>query len=386
MITAVVAEATEAARTSVWQSRTVQRFSYTVLIVAALVAGLRLCAPLEHVVLDGPAVADTPFLSLTLILGLPHFLIGFLFMISSKSRRGPRMWLPIGAAILIGLAFNGLLYRHGALNSDRRLATTIISLYFFIHIYLDEWHFYCRDRGNFSRGGFAQMLLLMVALIAAFEFLMWSRQVLIGDPAYNLRSYLDPHAVAGISRATLWFMVGAPCAIIAALSYRIATQRAGAGIFEMIRRDRPLWCVYGLIFFIFVVSTQVGGRQNALVLIHGVAWWIFASVNLARNRTRSRFHWRGAWTYVRTTQRGFQTFHAAFVVGIFMLLVLYTHNVGQLRGGALDYCLTLNAFYYFTVMHVTLSVFPDLIRRAAGWNDDQSNLASKAINSPCREV
>jgi hypothetical protein len=370
---------------SVWQSPTLRRFTCTLVIVAALSAALHLCAPLEHALLAGPAVADTPLTSLTLIFGLPHFLIGFLFMMSSKSMRGARMWLPIGASVLIGLALCALFYRYGALNSHRRLATTFISVYFFIHIYLDEWHFYCRDRGISPRGGFAQMLLLVVALIAAFEFLMWSRQVLIGNPAYNLRSYLDPHTVAGVSRMALWFVVGAPCAIGAGLSYRLATRRAGVGLIAMVRRDRPLWCVYGLIVLIIIGSTQIGGRQNALVLIHFAAWWIFVSVNLARNATLGRFHWRRAWNYARTTQPGFQVFHGALVLAVLVLLLLYTHN-GQLRGGVLDYCLTLDAFYYWTVMHVTISLFPDLIRRAARWKENQSNLVNSATNSPCREV
>jgi len=340
------------------------------LLIGTLTASLSLLAPVELRLFGSIGIADSPFSSLVLILGMPHFLLGFAFMVSSAATRGLRHWVPIGAALLIGLGFDCLLHHYAAMATGRRLGSAIVGLYFILHVYRDEWFFRGRDADGPVSNPVAPVMLAVIALVATYEFAIWSRFVLVGDPAYNLRHYLNPGTIEGINRLVLWLSVAAPSAAIAILAYWRSARVAGAGLLAVIRRDRALWSVYGLLCAVFVVSTVVGGKLSTIVLIHLVSWWAFTTRELAQpNRSSAAVAATGAglWQKTRTTQTGFQTVHGMLVAVFLCLLVLYTHDSAGMQGGVFDYILTQNAFFYWTVMHVTLSLFPGLIRRALGW-------------------
>ncbi len=355
---------------SVFRSQPVRRLFVTLLLIAALTASLSLLAPLEHRLFGSPGIADSPVSNLVLILGMPHLLLGFAFMLSSTATSGLRHWLPIGAALLIGLGFEYLLHHYAALDTGRRLGSLVVGLYFFFHTYRDEWFFRSRDADRPASNPIAPVMLTLIALVAAYECAVWSASVLVGDPAHNLRHYLNPAAIDGVDRRVLWLSVAAPSAAFAVLAHRCSARLAGAGFPALVRRDPALWLVYGMIFAVFVISALAGAKLAAIILIHVVTWWAFMTRGLSQ-RKRTCAGVTGTLAALgrslRTTQAGFQAVHGLLVASFLCLLTLYTHDVAGMHGGILDYVLTQNAFLYWTVMHVTLSVFPGLIRSAFGW-------------------
>jgi hypothetical protein len=84
-------------------SRTLRGFLCTALLMALLVGCLHLLVPVEHAIFPGRGLSDTSFASLTLILGLPHVIIGFLFSASSPCTANSRSRRAMLVAALIGI-------------------------------------------------------------------------------------------------------------------------------------------------------------------------------------------------------------------------------------------------------------------------------------------
>ena len=59
---------------------------------------------------------------------------------------------------------------------------------------------------------------------------------------------------------------------------------------------------------------------------------------------------------MRTTRRGFITLHIGLAVVVALLIAVNVYGYG--RQGPLDLILGSKGFYYWTVMHVTLSFLP----------------------------
>ena len=335
-------------------------FLCTALLAATLVGGLRLLAPVEHALLHGTGLSDQPFPNLMLILGLPHIVIGLLYSATSKRRASARPLGPRGGG-LIGVSLAWLFHRAGGPSGGWRMI--LVSLYFLVHTYRDEFHFYRRCRGDFSGPDRLCTALLVIGFYAGLAAAAWTIYVVAGAAAHDLRHAAHPSLLARPNRVALWL---APCllfAAIAMLSVRRAVCRAQASLHRLLLRDSPLWWVYLLIPALCFLAVPAGGKLYAMVLLHVVGWWTFATYAQAGSARATRNapsapHLAGLWPWVRTTQMGFQLLHAVMVVGVAVLMLYFVHAPDHLRGAGLDRILTPGAFYYWTIVHVTMSFAP----------------------------
>jgi hypothetical protein len=145
---------------------------------------------------------------------------------------------------------------------------------------------------------------------------------------------------------------------IAGLCVHAARERAQTSLFTLLRRDAPLWWVYTLIPMVCGLAALRGGVLWSLVLLHVIGWWTFVTATFAKRERYTISRMRGAWHWVRETQAGFQLFHGALALAVCAQLLYYVHRINPLRGSILDWVLTPNAFYYLTIMHVTMSFIP----------------------------
>jgi hypothetical protein len=331
-------------------------FLCTASLTAILIGALRALAPMEHALFPGMALSDSPFPNLMLILGLPHIVIGFLYSATSKRRASARGRLALAAAGLIGVALACAFHRAGGPSGGWRMI--LVSLYFLVHTYRDEFHFYRRSRNDVPGPDSLCTALLAIGFYAGLAAAAWTIYVFTGAAAHDLRHTADPRLLARSSRAALWLL---PCllfAAIAVLSVRSAVRRGQASLHRLLLRDSPLWCVYLSIPALCFLAVPFGGKLYAIVLLHVVGWWTFATHTQAAGDAPSAPHLAGLWRWMRTTQKGFQLLHGAMVAGLAVLMLYFIHAPDHLGGTGLDRILTPGAFYYWTIVHVTMSFAP----------------------------
>jgi len=347
--------------------RTLHGFLCTSLLLVLLISCLHLLAPIEHTLFPGTGLSDTPFSSLTLILGLPHVVIGFLFSLTSTHTANSRGRRLILAAVCIGAILIWLSYLAGGTSKSAGWPMVFLVIYFLVHLYRDERHFYHRygEQGSPSDG--ICIALLATSLYAVLFALAWTFVCLVGNPAFALRDIVDARQLASVSRTVLWML---PCLILLAtakLCVHAALERTQTSLLTLLRRDAPLWWVYALIPMVCGLAALRGGVLWSLVLLHVIGWWTFVTLTLAKRNRHASSRVRGAWNWVRATQGGFQLFHGALALAVCGLLLYYVHHTNHQRGSILDWVLTPSAFYYLTIMHVTVSFIPKGSPRASSF-------------------
>lgn len=350
--------ARNALRDSWWNTRTVRGFFSTVLLLVALVGGLRLLAPVEHALLGAGELTLRPFPSVMQIVGLPHFVIGFLFMVSSGRMANARSRLAIGAFVAIGAALCWLFYLAGGPDAQPRLPLILVALYFLVHAYRDEWTFYSQYGEERSRAARSHLAWVILGLFAATAAVAWTVMAVAGKLESNLRGVMDADDLAGVSRVVLWTAPFSTFSAMAALLFLAAKRRAGLGLHAMFLRDRPLWFVYLAIPIVVTLCSLFDGAFYSLILLHVIGWWVFATAMLAQRGRKATPRTIGPRGWMRSTQAGFQTLHGVLALVFLVLLVVYFHNRGTLGGTAFAWFLEPDAFYYWTVMHVTVSLVP----------------------------
>jgi hypothetical protein len=125
------------------------------------------------------------------------------------------------------------------------------------------------------------------------------------------------------------------------------------------REHRPIVLVaagaYGALF----VGLWITGRFYVIVSLHIVLWWVFAGRNLAKAPAPSPRPRPLTWAWVRRTPLGFHAFHGAVLAAIVLAAAVYAlayRNDASVR--PLYWLTGKDCFYYWTLVHVTLSWIP----------------------------
>jgi hypothetical protein len=362
------------ASTAVPPGNPLRRFGVTVLIATALTLAMWLLAPLEHALFSGPALGDSPAASAMLVLALPHYVIALAFMLTSTRNQGFADRLSIGAALLLGVVFCGWLYLASPRYELPEGGILLVGFYFLIHIYQDEWHFYRRDRGDRVSMDGGTVALLSMALIGYISTVAWMRATLIGDPVHNLRGLRAPGLIASIDPTLL---CSSGCLLFAAVTigcFYAAGRRSRSNVWSLIRREKSLWLIFWLIPHIYIVSVLLHGNSEPVVLIHAVSWWVVTTSALAGTGGQ-RFRKPAVWSRMRTTQAGFQWLHGTLAGVALVALLAIKHLIPVAHGPHIDWGRTV--FYYSTVMHITVSMFPPWLKCLFG-----STAAPRLPSSP----
>lgn len=295
------------------------------------------------------------------LFGLPHFLVGIAFMLSSKRMRGAKSW---GILAFLGLIAFGLCYAFYAASpaGDREspIALLLFYAYFLVHGFRDEAFFYKafgdmpKDDARVQERVVLVLQLLLLGIILALAI-----------PAYILYAEYKPQ----FKDATLDAMFPADWPYLVRIASLLLPMLAIAtySLWRIARiyEDglRGLWRVHRPILTVFLVSTGiimlslVSGPWsfNVVVLMHFVGWYLFGRYSLAK-RPPAVAPTPGTWTWMRTTRTGFTVLHLGLAVLVIGLVVLSTYAFG--KQGPLEQIVGSKVFYYWTIVHVTLSFFP----------------------------
>lgn len=344
---------------AVWRTLTVRRFSYAVLLMGGLTAVFGLISLAESAYFGGTSAVDSAFGSAMQFTGLPHFIIGFLFMASSTKMQNARSRIRIVVGLGVGLGLCWLYYRGGGPDVRPAIPMAFVLIYFLVHELRDEFFFYRRygEVGDDAPHAGRQVLRLLLSMVPFAVAVAWSVQFVF--PEGRDLALIPGASELPVSRMLL--MWGLPVALLLAVSaWSVATlvRDSGLSIGGLLARDRPIWVVYAGILLVIAGTSALGGKSYSIVLLHVSAWWVFATVGLRAYGKTAGVRDLGLLTWFRTTQRGFQTLHIGLTILCVVAAFLWAYRFGMADGHVLSWIGDRDAFYYWTIVHVTVSFVP----------------------------
>lgn len=300
---------------------------------------------------------------------IPHILIGFMFLVSSKNNRSTRqrLWtvglLAAGAALCV-------LYRLGGGPADVVLSAGVY-FFFLVHELRDEAMFYTvlgESAPIPDKAAFRNFVRAMIALILCSLAVVIIAPASFGIYAEKLR--LKSTGLASMQLAeTAWLQGTLPMPVkIACCILPIAAVAVG---YSFVLRKYARSFGYAnvktfteahsrLFFVMFGVAAVLGAallltqRAYSLILFHVVAWYIFASYQFGRFAPKEKP--KSLWIWMRTTTAGFKTLHIGLAVGLMVLGLVWT--LGMNQHPALVWLLAPESFLYWTLMHIMVSFVP----------------------------
>lgn len=295
------------------------------------------------------------------LFGLPHFIVGFLFMVTSKRMRTARSWVWFFGLAALGVLFCWLFRQFGYQGDQiNALALLIFYFYFLIHGFRDEAFFY-KTLGDMPADGAATHGRIMVVLQA----LMLGLLVSLAIPAYVLFGDFFPefrHPLLENLFPATWnygLRFGStflPMVAIAVFALWRISRPFPDGLAGLWRMHRPILAVFLIATGIILIALVSGPWTfNAVVLMHFVAWYLFARRTLAEREPVDPPR-PGTWRWMRTTRTGFTWLHLGLAGLVVVLVAIATYGFG--KTGGLETVVGSKNFYYWTIMHVTLSFYP----------------------------
>jgi len=291
------------------------------------------------------------------VFGFSHYLVGLIFMLSSRTMKKAVSWLWLSALLAVSVGICVLFYNFGGAGNP--ILVIFYFLFFMFHGYRDVILFYqpqtedkvleAKRRWIFRYFQGVLILGLMYVLVPAF-FLYLSLKPRTYSP--ELQASIDaitPYLNGLLMSAWLILLV---CLI--GMWRLLKTFPGGAKGFW--QDNKPVMLVVIYMTLIILASPLVGPwTYNLLILSHFVGWYFFASRRLETAPKQATTK-DGLWKWVRGSVTGFQALHLGFAA-LFLILVLVNHYV-LANTGVLGLLLGGNAFYYWTVIHVTISFAP----------------------------
>jgi hypothetical protein len=299
---------------------------------------------------------------------LPHFIIGFMFMVTAaKNRNGKRRLLIAGLlllSVMICVTFRTLqdFVPTAGLYSDRyfvRTGTNLVMmfpivLYFLVHELRDQAFFYTLN-GEMpsvpSKARFNRFVRHLIAFtLATILVAIWTLILFAQVKVFPIVPAATPLS------ARIW-MAGLPIALLLLAAYLIArcyVHGSSWSVSDVFIQHAPLlrvfagvvlWLVIGLITRtgVFVVNT-----------LHVAGWYVFTCYMLTKRPPKAPP--QSWWAWLRTTLPGFRVLHIGLVVGMLAVAGLWSYAFGQ--EGWLPWALSPRTFYYWTIIHITASFVP----------------------------
>lgn len=300
---------------------------------------------------------------------IPHIVIGFLFLVSSKNNRSLRSRLWTVGLLALGVLLCGLYYRGGG-RTDLVLSVGVY-FYFLVHELRDEAMFYTvlgeaapiPDKKLF-KNFIRWMVALIVCSLLAF--------VLAAAPTgfYVQKMTASDTGLASLGLAhTAWFdgslstpikiiAGGLPLVIVSAGYVYVLRKYSRAFGFNNVKSfmqtyDKLFFVMFGVaaVLGLVILLTQ---RFYALILFHVVAWYVFASYQF--NRHPPKEPPKNWWVWMRTTPRGFKTLHIGMAAILMIVGLVWT--LGFNLHPSMNWLLAPESFLYWTIMHITVSFVP----------------------------
>ncbi|HKI32417.1 MAG TPA: hypothetical protein VKA46_11150 [Gemmataceae bacterium] len=328
------ASCTTVTREGIDGSRTVGQFARA--LALALLATLLGCAIYlaeKHAYPQDSRFAKNPIEIMVRCLGLAHFLVGWLFLLTSSRLRSPPALGRLLLGTLAGIALCALFACLGSLRNPFLYLLFYGS--FLFHEVRDEAVIYRNHEdarspellGSFS---LATALLFVTLLSAGYAF------------------FLTCFSRGGPSPVGLWAVAGA-LAVAAAWSMHRFLRLTRGELARFLTEHRPLVVVYLALLGILVLSAPLGSI-GVIVLVHVASWLLFVRSRLQDRPAPSPRH---LWAWLRSTPTGFLVLHLGLALVLFVLMALRVHV--WRRGGFLSESLAAGSFCYWALMHICTS-------------------------------
>ena len=291
------------------------------------------------------------------VFGFSHYLVGLIFMMSSRTMKKAVNWVWLAGLLAVSIGICVLFYNFGGASNP--ILVIFYFLFFMFHGYRDVILFYQpqtddkelekKRRWIFRYFQGVLILGLMYVLVPAFFLYLRLKPRTYSSDLQASIDALAPYLNALLMSA--WIVL-LGCSI--AMWRLVRSFPGGARAFW--RDNRPVMLVVIYMTAIILASPLVGPwTYNLLILSHFVGWYFYASRRLSKVPKQATKQ-DGLWKWVRGSVAGFQILHLGFAA-LFLILVLLNHYV-QTNSGVLGLLLGGNAFYYWTVIHVTISFAP----------------------------
>jgi hypothetical protein len=336
-----------------------------------LVVSLGACAlfAFEALVLHGKVpiarIAARPLSLARVVLGYPHFLIAFYFLLAGPRLRSAAGWLRLGLLLLASVA---LCWGCAALGGYATgLVYVLTILYFFFHVFRDESYFYRTHAGpaipaaeqRAARRANVWMEVAALSLVAAL--------LVPFHLATNRRG--QPPALEDWSYPALFAALGVPLLGLCALALWRLHREHPAGLRGVLHDHWPLARVLAAYVALLGSGLLLGAWTiEFLVLLHFVGWFYFAIVRIGQQPpgVEAAVTWHTPTRWFKRNRRGFWVLHGglaaltlfACVLAFWLLPDRPVVVAGQAFRNAVAVPLNNEVFYHLTVAHVTLSLFP----------------------------
>jgi hypothetical protein len=294
-------------------------------------------------------------------LGVPHFLIGFLFLATSRRMRSWRSVALLGGLVALGAGLCVLYGTAGAESAANKLPVAAVTLYFIVHQLRDEAFFYRvsgdappdvgRDRTARFVDATTWVLVVVIGGLGVYAYDVHAHHKT--PPREGPLDYVFPAEFGAAGRA-----LAVAAVVLLLVRWRLArwARRETGGFLAAAGRHRPMAAVYGLLFLVVFTGAAIGSGAllASIVLWHVIEWLLFATRQAAQaEATRpAPTTWLGR---AKGTRRGFLALHLGLAAVVFLLMVVWAYGG---RSSVLTPVVSQNAFYYWTIMHVTVSFFP----------------------------
>lgn len=327
---------------------------------------------------DSRLVRDAAELA-TRVVGFSHHSVALFFMLTGSALRRPAGWgLAVGYGALgvtISLIFGAL--------GGRANAACLLGFYigFLAHSFHDERYFHrmlTSARGAVVDARDTTSRWIVVGSVAALGTTVIPVYFYIAHRGHGSDGFAwlpFVHARVGKSqmramRAMLpgewsfleiFALFGLPClALLVFALVRLAKDRGGP---DALRAAMPLVAVLGGSVALVLASILFGTWTLSLViLMHFVAWYRFTVARLEAGSGAAPLS--ATWiAWFRGTVGGFRLLHVG-LAGVFLGLIAFDHYADPHVPGVpfstrtLLRWLSRDAFYYWTIVHVTLSLVP----------------------------
>jgi len=291
------------------------------------------------------------------VFGLPHFIIAFLFAIRSRRMRETRNRLIFGGLLLLGGGFCWMFYRCGAhLNP---LAMFLFYFYFLVHGLRDDAFFYSSygDMPQEARATHQRIMAVLQLLILGLLFsLIWPTYAQMSTTTSRLehpilQNFFPANWPFVLKLGSMFI----PMALMALWAIARIARSFPDGLAGLWRVHRPILAVF-LISVVIILVALISGPWtfNVVVLMHFVGWYFFALFLIDRHPPQAPT--RGWWAWLRTTRHGFMTLHLGLAALVTVLIAISVYGFG--KNCWLEAIVGSKNFYYWTIMHVTLSFLP----------------------------
>ncbi len=291
------------------------------------------------------------------IFGLPHFIIAILFACSSRRMQQARNKLIFAGLLAVGAVFCWGFYKVGAYLNP--LAIICFYFYFLIHGLRDDAFFY-KAYGDMPTEAVRTheriMVVLQLLMLGLLFSLIWPTYIQMGDVNYRpANPILDNFFPANWPFTFRLGSMFLPMLAIAVFALSRIARSFPGGLAGLWRVHRPILAVYCVSLSVILVAL-VGGAWtfNIVVLAHFVGWYIFALYLIKKHPPKVPPKSLFAW--MRTTRKGFMTLHLGLAAAVTVMIAVSVYGFG--KEGMLETIIGSKSFYYWTVMHVTLSFLP----------------------------